>query len=384
MRITTSKESLNTAISVVQRAINQKSIIPLYSCIKLEVRGNVAVFTGTGLDTIIECSIPVQTEREGVALIPARYFGDIVRRLPDIPVTLEHSENLEMTIRYDKSVFTIRTMASDDFPSMEPYRGSLAFSVEPNTFKRLVRQSSFAASTDEMKAVFTGLLWEISGDEVSVVGTDTHRLAWTKGSIVREDQGNIEDSKGKENNDAPDDKETNASFIIPARIAAEIARLIQSDDCIIRVEKNTVFFSFDQIKISCRVLEGTFPNYRQVIPGKFVTSIKVDSNLLRDTTERTSLFAASGETSSTIHLDIEDGALSVYSQSDIGFGREEIEVLQDGDNLKIAFNARYLTDVFKVMEGEKTDMQFSGQLSACVMREEGDKNFLYLVLPIKV
>ena len=366
MRITTSKENLNTAISVVQRAINQKSIIPLFSCIKLEVRGNIAVFTGTGLDTIIECSIPVQTEREGLALIPARYFGDIVRRLPDIPITLEHTETMEMTIRYDKSVFTLRTMASDDFPSIETFREGLTFSVSPDTFKRVVRQTSFAASTDEMKAVFTGLLWEVSGEELSVVATDTHRLAWAKGSLAKAD------------------KEAKASFIIPARLATEIARLIQNDDCIMQAEKNTVFFSFDQIRISCRVLEGTFPNYQQVIPGKFITTMQVDSGALRDITERTSLFAASGETSSTIHLDIADRVLSVYSQSDIGFGREEISVQQDGEDLKIAFNARYLTDVFKVMEGDKAEMQFSGQLSACVMREEGDQSFLYLVLPIKV
>jgi len=375
MLITTSKENLNAAIGIVQRAINPKSIIPLYSCIKLEVRGNLAIFTGTGLDTIIECSIPVQTEREGVALIPARYFGDIVRRLPDIPVTLEHSETMEMTIRYEKSVFTLRTMTSDDFPSMEPFRGGLTFSVGADTFKKLVRQSSFAASTDEMKAVFTGLLWEINGEEVSVVGTDTHRLSWAKGTIHRKDV---------ENKDDKEDKEAATSFIIPARIASEIARLIQSGDCIVQAEKNTVFFSFDQIKISCRVLEGTFPNYRQVIPGKFITTIQVDVRTLRDVAERTALFAVTGETSSTIHLDIAEETLSVYSQSDIGFGREEIAVTQVGDDLKIAFNARYLTDVFKVMEGEKADMQFSGQLSACVMREEGDPDFLYLVLPIKV
>ena len=366
MLITTSKENLINAINAVQRAINPKSIIPLYACIKIEVRENTAILTGAGLDIVIECAIPVQMEREGLALVPARYLSDIVRRLPDIPITLEHTDAMEMTIRYEKSIFTIKTMSPDDFPGMEFGGGDLSFTVTADVLKKLIRQSSFAVSADELKGVFTGLLWEIEGKELSLVGTDTHRLAWSKGMVMT----------GSD--------ETKGSFIIPARISIEIARLIQNGECLIRADRNTVYFFFDNIKILCRVLEGSFPNYRQVIPGRFITSLRADSRMIRDTTERISLFAVSNDASSTIYLEIGEQILSIHSRSDIGYGREEIQIQHEGDDMQIAFNARYITDFFKVADNDSVLMQFSGQLSAGVMKDDEDEDFLYLVLPIKV
>ena len=366
MLFTTSKENLNNAVSAVQKAINPKSIIPIYSCIKLEVKGNIAIFTGAGLDISIECSIPVQTESEGLVLIPSRHFGDIVRRLPDIPVTLEYTNDAEMTIRYEKSVFTLKTLSADDFPQMPVFQGGLSFSVSADDIKKLIRQSSFAASMDELKGVFTGILWEVADKELSLIGTDTHRLAWSKKQIMAED----EDIKG--------------SFIISAKIVSEIARLIQNDVCTVQAEKNAVFFSFDNIKIHCRVLEGSFPNYRQVIPNHFITSIWIDGRILKDATDRISLFAVSSEASSTINMEIGEGNLSLYSQSDIGFGREEIGITKEGEDIRIAFNSRYITDVFKAIDGESVGFQLSGQLSAGIMTEKEDKDFLYLVLPVKV
>ncbi len=366
MLITTTKENLLTAINAVQRAINPKSIIPLYSCIKISVAEDIAVFTGAGLDISIECSIPVQTLREGIALIPARTFYDIVRRLPDIPITLEHSDSMELTISYEKSVFSLKTLPADDFPAMPVFSAGMEFSVPAETIKKLIRQASFAASSDDLKAIFTGILWEINGGELSLIGTDTHRLSWAKGTVDINDN----DAKG--------------SFIIPAKTAIEISRLMLNDACSVKAEKNTVFFAFDNIKISCQVLQGSFPNYRQVIPTAFITSLSVNGSSLRDVTERISLFATSSEASSTIHMEITDDILSIYSRSDIGFGREEIAIAREGDDLKISFNSRYISDVFKAIEGEKLRVRFSGQLSSAIITDEEDGSYLYLVLPVKV
>jgi len=370
MLFTTSKENLNAAVNAVQKAINPKSIIPLYTCIKLDVRDNVAILTGAGLDISIECSIPVQMEKEGSALIPARYFGDIIRRLPDIPITLEHTESMEMTLRYEKSVFTLKTISADDFPSPDEFKGGLDFSISADILKKMVRQSSFAASADDMKGVFTGLLWEINGKELSIVGTDTHRLAWVKGQIS--------------NNEIINDDEVKGSFIIPARIAVEISRLIQEESCHVQADNKTVYFAFDHTKINCHMLQGNFPNFRQVIPASFVTEVQVDNKLLRDAADRIALFSTMNDTSSTIHMEIDDGMMSIHSRSDIGFGREEIPVRQEGEDMKISFNSRYITDVFKVIDGDEVNIRLSGQLSAGVMKEKEDESFLYLVLPVKV
>jgi DNA polymerase-3 subunit beta len=370
MLFTTSKENLNIAVSAVQRAINPKSIIPMYSCIKIEVRENLAVFTGAGLDVSIECSIPVQMEKEGSLLVNAKYFGDIVRRLPDIPITIEHTESMEMSIRYEKSVFTLRTASYDDYPSLDEFQGGLGFTISAELLKKLVRQSSFAASADVLKGVFTGLLWEVDGSELSLIGSDTHRLAWGKGKI---------DVTGQSADD-----EVKLSFIIPARIAQEVTRLIQDGVCQVNVSRNVVFFAFENIRVNCSVMEGSFPNFRQVIPSKFVTEIEIKNDVFRDAVDRISLFAAANDSSSTIAIEISEGLLSVHSQSDIGFGREEFSVEHEGEDIKINFNSRYITDVFKVIEGDHVEIKLSGPISAGIIREKADEDFVYLVLPVKV
>lgn len=365
MLITTTKENLLVGINAVQRAIQAKSIIPVYSCIKLSAADNQLTFTGVSLDMGIQCQMPVQVQREGVAVVPARYLSDIVRRLPDVSITLNLKESHELTIEYEKSYFTLKTMPAEDFPTMPEFKGAMDFYISAETLKNMVRQTAFACSTDEMKAIFTGLLWEIEGDTLRMVGTDTHRLAWSQGKI-------------KSANDI------HGLFIFPAKTAMEIARLIQEEDCRVQVEKNMVFFTFENIKINCRILEGQFPNYRQVIPTQFKTKVQTNTKLLQDCTDRISLFSLAGDTSNTIHLEVQDQSLTVHSRSEIGFGQEEIPIEHLGEDLKIAFNSRYLTDVFKVITEENITMEFSGSLSAGVLRIPDNENFLYLILPIRV
>jgi DNA polymerase-3 subunit beta len=366
MRITTTKENLLVGINAVQRAINAKSIIPIYSCIKLATNGNVLSFTGASLDMGIQCQMPVQVEREGIAVVPARYLSDIVRKLPDVPITLDLNDHHEMSILYEKSFFSLKTMPAEDFPTLPEFKGNMDFSISAEVLKNMVRQTAFACSTDEMKAIFTGLLWEIDGDNLRMVGTDTHRLAWTQGKIKTTDISN------------------NGLFIFPAKTAIEIARLIQEEDCRVQVEKNMVFFSFENIKINCRILEGQFPNYKQVIPAQSKTKIIADAKLLQNCVDRISLFSLSGDTSNTIHLEIFEQALTIHSRSEIGSGKEEISIEHQGEELKIAFNARYLTDVFKVIDESSIAIEFSGPLSAGVLRIPENNDFLYLILPIRV
>jgi DNA polymerase-3 subunit beta len=177
----------------------------------------------------------------------------------------------------------------------------------------------------------------------------------------------------------------NNSFIVPAKTIIEIARLLQDEPCHIQAEKSTVFFSFANIRVFCRVLKGVFPEFRKVIPSKFVSEIQFESRLLRDAAERISLFSSSTDSSSTVNLEFEEDILNIHSRSDIGFGREELKVAHEGEDISISFNSRYLTDVFKMIEGDKTvTMKLSGPLSAGIINEKDDDDFLYLILPVKV
>ena len=365
MRIIISKDNLMLAINATQRAINPKSIIPLYSCIHLETKDNHAFFTGAGLDITIECTVPAQIEQEGSAFIPARYFSDIVRRLPDVPIILEHDESMELSIRCENSFFSLRTISATDFPQIPDIQGDLSFTVNAETLAKLIRQSSFAASTDELKGVFTGILWEIEGSDLCLIGSDMHRLAWTKSTV---------------SSDAALEK---ISFILPAKHVVELGRLIQSGDCQISGDNHSVSFRFDNICMNCHTLSGIFPDYRSVVPQQFMTTLQVESKMLRDAAERISLFSASNDTSNTIYFVIDDNHMEIHSQSEIGYGRESLPVAMEGESLDIAFNSRYLTDVFRVLDCDQVDVQLSGQLSAGIIKDRQDEDFFYLLLPVR-
>ena len=367
MLFTTTKDNLVFAINAALKAINPKSILPFYSCLKIETNQGQAVITGASLEMSISCSIPVQVEKEGAILVPARYFGEIVRKLPDTSIEISVTTGEEVEIRYENSFFSLKTMSADNFPPLPVFGEGLDFSVAPEVMKRMVKQTSFAASVEEVKAIFTGLLWEVDGDALSIVSTDTHRMSLSKGIIENQD------------------KQAKGQFVIPAKIAGEIARLLLDSPCRVQVEKNLVFFSFEQIKIHCRMLEGQFPNYRLVIPSQFSTELVFDVKPFYHSVERISLFALDSEVTNSINLDVkENGEIVLHSRSEIGAGRETIKGDIKGDALQIAFNARYLADVFKVTEGERMEMKLSGPLTAGIMRVPGEENFLYLVLPMRV
>ncbi|MDR1193300.1 MAG: DNA polymerase III subunit beta [Peptococcaceae bacterium] len=367
MRLITSRENLLTAVNAASKAINPKSIIPVYAHVKLEAKDNNVILTGVNLESSIECAVPAQVEKEGSALIPAKLLGDIVRRLPEVSLTLETKDDAEIILRYENSFFTLRTQPDTDFPSLPSFKGGLEFSVEADALRKLIRQTFFAASLDDAKTIFTGLLWEIAKGELGIIGTDSHRLAWARGPA------------------AAGDETVEGSFVIPARIASEVARLLQGEPCHIQADQNTVFFSFDQIKITCRLMEGIYPAFRDVIPTDFVTCLKADSRQLSNSIERVSLFAASNEQSSIINFDITDtGVMTLHSRSKEGYGQEEMAVEISGENLEIAFNGRYMSDMLKVTEAEKVEIKLSGKLSAGTMQAENDPLFLYLILPVRV
>ena len=367
MLLTTTKDNLVFAINAALKAINPKSILPFYSCLKIETFQGQAIITGASLEMSVSCSIPVQVEKEGAILVPAKHFGEIIRRLPDTIIELSVTTGEELEIRYENSFFSLKTMSADSFPPLPTFGAGLDFSIEADTMKRMIKQTGFAASVDEIKAVFTGLFWEVEGDSLNIVSTDTHRMALAKGAIENKET----QSKGQ--------------FIIPAKTAGEIARLLQDSPCRVQVEKNLVFFSFEQIKIHCRMLEGQFPNYRLVIPSQFSTELVFDVKAFYHCVERISLFALEGESTSSINMDVrENGEVVIHSRSAIGAGRETIFGEMQGATLQIAFNARYLADVFKVTEGESMEMKLSGALTAGIMRVPGEEGFLYLVLPMRV
>lgn len=365
MKISATRENLLFGVSAVQKAVSNKNTLPILSCIKLEAKGGMLYFSATDLELGIECHVPIEVIYEGIAVVPARYFSEIVRKLPDTTITLTLVEdNLE--IQYENSQLYLKTMAATDFPSLPDVTGENEIQVECAILRQMIKQTVFAAGTDEGRPLFTGILCEAEQDKLTMVGTDTHRLALRQGQTIK----------------SPADK---ISFLIPAKILTELGRLMVEDEeiCYISLTKNLACIIVTNIKIICRLLEGQFPNYNQVIPTQYKTKLFGKTRNIQNAVERISLFTMNNDNSKTINVKTEEDHLIFSSQSDLGQGYEKINVEQDGEDVVIAFNSRYMLDVLKIVEADTISLEFTGSLSPCIIRPADNNNFLYLLLPVR-
>ena len=365
MKIIATKENLLFGISAVQKAVSTKSTLQILTCVKLEIQKDKLYFSATDLEIGIQCNVPVEVIEEGEIVVPAKYFFEIVRKLPDSLITLETVNENEIIIKYENSQLNLKTLATDDFPKLPDVNGEYQFSVSGAELKQMIKQIVFACSVDERRPLFTGVLCEVENNNFRMISTDTHRLALKEGKI---EKGS---AKGH-------------SFIIPSKILSELARLIQNDEeiCYLSLTKNLATFSFDNILVVCRLLEGQFPNYRQVIPNQYNLKIKTKTKLLAEAVERISLFSLNSDTN-TVQIKVEDNLMIIFSQSELGQGYEQIFIENEGEPVEIAFNYRYLLDVFKVLATDFFTIEFTGSLSPGIIRPLENDDFLYLILPVR-
>lgn len=368
MKFTATKENLSFAVTAVQKAVSIKSSLPVLTCIKIEAQGNMLYFSATDLEMGIQCNIPADIIEEGIIIVPARYFAEIVKKLPDSLITIYLSDNNKLLINFDQSQLTLNTLPPDDFPNIPDIKGEDKNIIEVNTaiLKKMIRQTIIAAGVDEFRPLFTGILCEFKDNILRMIATDTHRLALRQGTPQKHPDSNV-------------------SFIVPAKMLSEVARLIYEDDetCYICLFKNLVSFTIANIRIICRLLDGQFPDYKQVIPTQYKTKALIKVKNLQNALDRVSLFTMSNDNSNTIHIKVENNLITASSQSELGQGYEQLNIDTEGIPVMISFNARYLLDVFKIIESETATIEFTGPLSPCIIRPIENDNFLYLVLPVR-
>ena len=365
MKILTRKETLNNAIQQVQRAVSLKNPLPILAGIKFEPRESQVLLTATDLDIGIRCSFPAEVIKEGTTVLPARYISELVKRLPDLPVYIESDpDSGSVKIQYGKSETRINGYPPEEFPELPLPEGIYTFTLPGDLLKEIIRQVVFATGNEESRPVFMGVLFEINGSELQVVATDTYRLAWRR--VILENY-----------------KENDISLIIPGKTLNELLRIIGSNEQIeVTVTQNQILFVSGNVWLISRLIEGSFPKYKQVIPQDHILMVRLKTKDLLDATERASLLVQ--EKSPVIKLNIAENKLIVSAYSEAGRVHEELDVYQEGENLQIAFNAHYLGDVLKVIGSEEMTIELSGPLSPGVIKPVGNDEYLSLLLPVRL
>jgi len=364
MKFFSNKENIIYAIQMVQRAVSMKSPLPVLTGILFECNDNMLKLTGTDTDLTISCTIPVVTEIPGAMVFPSRYITEFSRKLPDGDIEIEKIKDSNMaTIRYGQSEFNINGYNADNFSIPEFQSGEIEFIISSEILKEVIKQVIFAASNDETRPVFTGILAEIEKNIMTLVATDTFRLALRKLSI----DVNVENL---------------INVIIPGKTLNETARILgSSKDITCQIGKNQILFKTDDTVILSRLINGRFPSYRQVIPENHSALVKVKLNSLLDAAERASLLVV--ERNPLVVFIVQDNNILINVRSENGWIREKVPAETNGEKLEIYFNVKYLCDVLRSCNYEEIYIKLTGAYTPAMVTPVTGDEFMSILVPAR-
>lgn len=364
MQIKIDKKSLYEGIQTVKKAVSAKSTLPILSGILLKAKSEKLKLVGTDLELGIECSVNAEIIDKGSIVLPATYLTNIIRELPNKDLEIKTDQDNNAKITCDSSEFKIHGFPADEFPLLPEIESSTEYILEQKTFKQIIDQIKFATSNDESRPFLTGGLLLIENQDLKMVSTDSYRLAYTELEL---------------NEDLSENR-----VIIPSKTLNELSKLLNSEEEEIKIliADTQILFEFSGITIISRLIEGQFPNYKQVIPNNSETKINVDRKKLLKATKRASLFVK--DNSNIIKIKTKGDKLIIESTgSEVGESYEELTISKKGENTEIAFNANYLIDVLKIIDTEEVLIKLSGALSPGVIKKSQGDNYIYVIMPVR-
>ena len=366
MKFSCEKALLQAAISTTSRAVSPKSSIPALEGILLEAGSDLRL-TGYNLETGIRTIVPADIREEGTLVLGARLFGEIVRKLPDDIVTFQ-SENYMVNIKCGMSEFNILGTDPEEFPELPTVEYQNSLILPQSRLKAMISQTLFAVSDNESRPIHTGSLFEVDSEGLTVVSVDGYRLALRHESI-----------------DKKEGAET-FSFVVPGAALSEVEKICSDVDEPASVTQGArhVMFKVGDTMLVSRRLEGEFLAYRQAIPRNNTIHVEGDTRALLSSIDRVSLII-SDKLKSPLRCVFDSNLLKISTKTAIGDAYDECPLSGDGGGLEIGFNNKYLMDALKAAPADKVRLELTTGVSPCViLPTEGEENFLYMVLPVRL
>lgn len=366
MKFSCEKALLQAAISTTSRAVSPKSSIPALEGILLEAGSDLRL-TGYNLETGIRTIVPADIREEGTLVLGARLFGEIVRKLPDDIVTFQ-SENYMVNIKCGMSEFNILGTDPEEFPELPTVEYQNSLILPQSRLKAMISQTLFAVSDNESRPIHTGSLFEVDSEGLTIVSVDGYRLALRHESI-----------------DKKEGAET-FSFIVPGAALSEVEKICSDVDEPASVTQGArhVMFKVGDTMLVSRRLEGEFLAYRQAIPRNNTIHVEGDTRALLSSIDRVSLII-SDKLKSPLRCVFDSNLLKISTKTAIGDAYDECPLSGDGGGLEIGFNNKYLMDALKAAPADKVRLELTTGVSPCViLPTEGEENFLYMVLPVRL
>ncbi|MBQ9832691.1 MAG: DNA polymerase III subunit beta [Clostridia bacterium] len=363
MRFTVDTQEFNAGISTVIKALSSKTSMAILEGIYIEARENDVLLKCTDLSLQIETVIGATVEEEGKIVLPGRILSEMIRKMPN-ELTSVNVENKTAYIESGRAKTAIKGESSEDYHDMAKIKNSISFKISHNKLKNMIKQCIFATAQDDTKPILTGVLLEAEGNSVTMVALDGYRLAMRKEYVSQE----VEAEK----------------IVIPYKSLLEIGRTVTDGDeeLTVNVSKTSINIDMGYTTITSRLLDGDFIKYRNILPENHLTRVRISREELAQSIERVSIISREEKTN-LISLNFENDKLLITANSEIGKSNEEIDADIIGNDIKIAFNSKYMTDVLKTLDDDEIYLEMNNNISPCIIRPLDGEKFYYLVLPVR-
>jgi DNA polymerase III subunit beta len=368
MKLTISKEQLLNGLQAVQNVVSTRTTLPVLSNVLLRAEGNKLELTATDLDVTIIGSVEANVSQPGATTLPVKKLFGIVRELGASEMEVEVDEKNVTSLRSGASFYKIHGLAAEEFPPLPKFAETRRLVLPQETFRGMLRKTSFAISTDETRFVLNGIFFSLKEHKITMVATDGRRLA-----LVDEEADIPTDGQGE--------------FIVPTKAINELNRLLQPHGEVeIKATENQAAFTLRDEKgtsllVITKLIEGNYPNYRQVIPSEIKERIPLGREELLHALRRAEIMTS--EKSNSVKMTFTKNNLAITANTpEIGEARESIAINYKGRDIAIAFNPVYLMDPLKALDSDEVFLELIDELSPGVVKINGP--FLYVLMPMRM
>lgn len=369
MNLYCERNELYDALQKAIVAVSPKPIYPILECFKLSTEDNMLSVYASDNNVFIKSQCDAQVFEQGDIAINARLFLDAIRAFPNCKLKITKDNKNGLLIEGGGSRFEARAMDAEDFPIMRSFIHSPSLHMPQNLLKSMIKHVSFSVSTDETRKILTGVMFELTNDEVILVGLDGFRLSMQR---YKHDyiNGNFNPFK----------------IVIPAKTLNDIAHMLRDEEnaqLSIHADNSNVMFSFDKTCIICAIIGGNYPNFINVIPQQFKLRVDLLRSKLQSALDFALILSRAGNVN-TVKLDITKDKINISSKNETAGTENPVECSIEGDELSIHFNCKYLSEIIKNMDSENISLFFNNQYDACVIRPKDDENSTYLLMSVRV
>ena len=366
MKIICKRTELNKALNNVSHSVPVRTTSNILEGILVNVEDNKMKLTSTDTNMTTETVINVDSQGVCEFVVPAKLFSAIISKLPEDEMMIDfNDESSKINIKCAGSNSEIICFRGDEYPKIKLSEGEHVIYMSKEDIKKLIKKTAFSASTDEFNRIITGVLLEIKDGSMKMVGVDPYRIATYKIDV---------------------DNDEDVSVIIPAKLIMEVAKFIEDDGedkMSFEITDNKVILKFDNNKVIINTFSGKFIDYERILNKEGDINVRVKRDDLLRSTERASLLA-SVQNNNLIRFNIQSDMIYITSLNEEGNIEEKVEIINDGENLNIGINSRYLKDALSVIEDEEIMINFKDSVSPAIMKPlKGDK-YKYLILPIRM